>query len=100
MSSVPPNPSRLKSYIEKHDMIRISEELTADLKAVHAGNDWELISTLDPSRIAQHVRVLPRIQKLLARANRAWNLQLERLRRDPLEAMNISLHTESSVGSP
>ncbi len=81
-------------------MIRIFEEITADVKAVHAGNDWELISTLDPSKTVQHLRVLPRIQKLLARANRARNLQLERLRRDPLEAMNISLQTESSVGSP
>ncbi len=100
MSSVPPNPSRLKSYIENHDMIRMLEEITADVKAVHSGNDWELISTLDQSRTEQHLRVLPRIQKLLARANRARNLQLERLRRDPLEAMNISLQTESSVGSP
>jgi hypothetical protein len=100
MSDVPPKPSLLKSYIDKHEMIRVSEEVTADLKAIYGGNDWDLISTLDQSRMVQHARVLPRIQKLLARANKARNLQLERLRKDPLEAMSIPLHTESSVGSP
>ncbi len=100
MSDVPPKPSLLKSYIDKCEMIRVSEEVTADLRAIYAGNDWDLISTLDQSRMVQHARVLPRIQKLLARANKARNLQLERLRRDPLEAMRIPLHTESSVRFP
>ncbi len=97
MSGVPPGSSRLKSYIDKHDLIRISEEVTADLKAIYAGDDWNLISTLEQSKLEQYARTLPRIQKLLARANRARNLQFQQ---DPLEAMNIPLHTESSVGSP
>ena len=100
MSGVPPGSSRLKSYFDKHDLIRISEEVTADLKAIYAGDDWNLISTLEQSKPEQYARTLPRIQKLLARANRARNLQLKRLQQDPLEAMNIPLHTESSVGSP
>ncbi len=100
MSDVPSKPSLLKSYIDKHEMIRVSEEVTADLRAIYGGNDWDLISTLDQSRMVQHARVLPRIQKLLARANKARNLQLERLRKDPLEAMSIPLHTESSVRFP
>ena len=100
MSDVPPSSSRLKSYINKHDLIRTSEEVTADLKAIYTGDDWNLISTLDKSRLERYARTLPRIQKLLARANRARNIQLQRLQKDPLEAMNIPLHTESSVGSP